>query len=137
MTVEISPAIAERLNKEMIVWITTVNANGIPQPTPVWFLWDNGRILVMSGAEAKKVRNLRQNPHVALNFNSDALAQNGVTVITGTAQVENAIVPPALLEKYFAKYGEQIKGIGMTNEVMAKQFSAQIYITPEHVRAEA
>lgn len=134
MAFEITPAVQERLAKEQIIWITSVNLEGQPQPTPVWFLWDNGQILIMSGEGAKKVRNLRANSHVALNFNTDAYG-GAVVVITGKAQVETGTVPPDVLAKYFAKYGEGIKQLGMTNEVMAQQFSAHIYVTPDRIRA--
>lgn len=31
--------LAERLDKEQVIWLTTVRQNGTPTPTPVWFLW--------------------------------------------------------------------------------------------------
>ena len=32
--------IANQLANDEIMWLTTVDANGTPQPVPVWFLWD-------------------------------------------------------------------------------------------------
>ena len=32
--------VVERLENEHVVWLTTVAADGTPQPSPVWFLWD-------------------------------------------------------------------------------------------------
>ena len=46
--------------------LVTLRASGTPHVAPVWFLWDNGRALVMADASAIKVRNIRRNPAVAL-----------------------------------------------------------------------
>ena len=31
--------VARRLQEEPIGWLTTVGADGTPQPNPVWFFW--------------------------------------------------------------------------------------------------
>ena len=31
--------VRERLVDEQVIWLTTVGADGTPQPNPVWFLW--------------------------------------------------------------------------------------------------
>ena len=38
----------ERLSGDRIGWLTTVAANGTPQVSPIWFLWDGNEILVYS-----------------------------------------------------------------------------------------
>jgi PPOX class probable F420-dependent enzyme len=38
---------------------------------PVWFVWQEGRALVMTGGSSVKVRNLRGNPSVTLSVASD------------------------------------------------------------------
>src|SRR6266581_1156609 len=38
--------VARRLRDERLIWLTTVDAKGIPQPTPVWFLWDGARLIL-------------------------------------------------------------------------------------------
>ena len=35
---------AERLEGELILWLTTVTPEGQPQSSPVWFLWIDGEI---------------------------------------------------------------------------------------------
>jgi len=37
-----------RLASDHIGWFTTVRADGSPHAVPVWFLWHDGRLLVMS-----------------------------------------------------------------------------------------
>ena len=40
--------VARRLRDELIVWLTTVGADGTPHPNPVWFLWDGGDSLLVA-----------------------------------------------------------------------------------------
>ena len=35
------------LETEQIVWLTTVRSDGTPRPSPVWFLWTGGDVLVL------------------------------------------------------------------------------------------
>ena len=70
LTTPLGKRIAERLEAEIMIWLTTVAPDGTPQPNPVWFLWDGSSLLVYSHKRAARLRNLRQNPHVALNFDS-------------------------------------------------------------------
>ena len=61
-----------RLQQEQIIWLTTVDARQTPQPRPVWFHWDGESALIFSQTKAAKLRHIAKNPHVALNFNTDA-----------------------------------------------------------------
>ncbi len=46
--------------------IATNRVDGPPQLTPVWYLYEDGRIYVSAGAETVKVRNLRRDPRVTI-----------------------------------------------------------------------
>jgi PPOX class probable F420-dependent enzyme len=54
--------VARRLRDERLIWLTTVDAKGMPQPTPVWFLWDaaTSTILIYSRADANRLAHLQQ-----------------------------------------------------------------------------
>ena len=54
------------LSQPRTAQLVTLRASGTPHVAPVWFLWDDGRALVMADAGAIKVRNIRRNPAVAL-----------------------------------------------------------------------
>lgn len=54
------------LSQPRTAQLVTLRASGTPHVAPVWFLWDDGRALVMADASAIKVRNIRRNPAVAL-----------------------------------------------------------------------
>lgn len=48
--------------------VATVDGDGVPQVTPVWFSTENEYILINSALGRKKDRNLRRNPAVALSI---------------------------------------------------------------------
>ena len=71
-TTPIGQVIERRLQQEQIIWLTTVDAQGTPQPRPVWFHWDGETLLIFSQPGAAKIRHISRNPRVALNFNTSA-----------------------------------------------------------------
>jgi nitroimidazol reductase NimA-like FMN-containing flavoprotein (pyridoxamine 5'-phosphate oxidase superfamily) len=52
--------IAERLQKEPLIWLSTVRPDQRPHLVPVGFLWENNEeILIISKPENQKIRNMR------------------------------------------------------------------------------
>jgi PPOX class probable F420-dependent enzyme len=133
MSIEISPQLQRRLQEEKVAWLTTVRADGVPQPTPIWFLWQHGTFLIYSKPDARKVRNIRQNPHVALNFNTDEEGEH-VVVFRGDATVEAGAPLADHVTAYVDKYRQGITDLEMTPETMAREYSVAIRITPLSVR---
>jgi PPOX class probable F420-dependent enzyme len=94
---EFGARVDRSLREKDIIWLTTVPPEGVPQPNPVWFLWDGGSILLYSQPDSYRIRNLQNNPKVSLHLEgADALGHN-VIVITGEASLkfgcENPIPP--------------------------------------------
>lgn len=133
LSAEASAAVAERLVSESVAWITTVTADGQPQSSPVWFLWDSGEFLVYAQPHSWKVRNIRANPKVSLHMNSD---REGGQVVTfeGPARICEGHPPGHEVDAYLAKYREGIAGIGMTPEQMGTEYSTALRITPTRIR---
>ena len=52
----------ERLQTDMIGWLTTVRADGQPQTFPIWFLWDGEEALIYSDRRARRNANIAANP---------------------------------------------------------------------------
>jgi hypothetical protein len=48
--------------------LATLDAQGRPQVNPVWFLWEDERILLSVKADTVKYRNLRRDPRLAISF---------------------------------------------------------------------
>ena len=52
------------LADERYVSLTTFKKDGTPVATPVWVAGDDGRLLVVTGADSWKVKRIRRDPHV-------------------------------------------------------------------------
>ena len=127
--------VARRLRDERLIWFTTVDAKGTPQPTPVWFLWDeaSSTILIYSRADAKRLLHLQQNPRVALNFDGNGTGGN-IIVITGDARVSTDDPPADRLPVYVEKYRDFIARTYQTPEKFASIYSVALRIRPITVR---
>jgi PPOX class probable F420-dependent enzyme len=123
-----------RLHTEQILWLTTVRADGQPQSSPVWFLWDGEALLVFSQPDAQKLRNLAGNPRVAVHLESDGTGEEVLT-IDGTAAVDPDAPSSDRIEEYLVKYREGIQAMGSTPAELARDFSVAIRIRPTRVRA--
>ncbi len=74
------------LGEPHVANLTTVRPGGRPHVAPVWFLWEAGRVYMIAGNTAVKVRNIRANPAVALSVAADARPYQYV-IMEGQAQV--------------------------------------------------
>jgi PPOX class probable F420-dependent enzyme len=124
----------ERLEHEHHVWLTTVSPAGQPQPSPIWFLWIDDEVYLLSRADTPRPANIRANPRVAAHFDSDGDG-GGITVIEGEARIVHeratiADVPPA----YVAKYVDRLAAFGWTIESMLVDYPVEIRIRPTRVR---
>ncbi len=130
---EYGARVVRRLREDKIGWLTTVGADGTPQPSPIWFLWDGETALIFSKPDAPKVRNIRARPRASLNLHSDA-SGGDIVILTGEATIDAAEPPAEHLSAYLEKYREGIKGLGMTWEQMAAEYSAVIRFKPAKLR---
>jgi PPOX class probable F420-dependent enzyme len=126
--------VAQRLQEEPIGWLTTVGADGTPQPNPVWFFWDGEQLLVYNQPDARRLINIQQNPHVSFHLNSDDDGGN-VVVVTGVAEVS----PDEKLANEVPGYVEKYRKLAIENDLgdmegMANQYSVALHIRPTHVR---
>lgn len=128
--------VLQQLQTEQIIWLTTVNQTGQPQPSPVWFIWRDGEIVIFSEPAAPKIRNIRANPKVSLTFNTDEHG-NQVTVLQGEAVLredEATAADVAGYPDYVEKYASGITSLNLTPETMLSQYSQVITVTPVSMR---
>jgi PPOX class probable F420-dependent enzyme len=123
---------ARRLRDEPVAWLTTAGADGQPQSSPVWFMWDGTSLWLRSQAGAGKVRNIEANPRVAFH-----LADNGhggdIVTIEGRASFDDP--PDDLMAAYLSKYDEAIRNELKTSpEQLAKDYPTTIRIAPTRTR---
>src|SRR5262245_39535221 len=86
MSTEFGTETARRVVDEKLAWLTTVDSKGMPQPNPVWFLWDNGSFLLFSRPNQAKLANIARSGQVSFNFEATE-EEEQVTIFTGRAEL--------------------------------------------------
>jgi PPOX class probable F420-dependent enzyme len=124
--------VLDRLGSDQIGWLTTVRADGSPHAVPVWFLWHDGRLLVMSEPRTAKVTHVRRGSAALLHLHTRADG-NGVVVLSGPARISDRTAGewvPEIGEAYGAKYAEAMVAYGMGLAAIAEKFSVVIELEP-------
>ena len=127
-------AIQQHLEKEYVIWLTTIDSNLAPQPRPVWFIWEDESFLIFSQAKAHKVTHIKQHPKVALHFNTDESGDKHVMVFVGEAFIDTSNPPAHQVPTYFKKYKEGIASLDMTPEEFSNEYCVAIRIRATEIR---
>lgn len=121
-----------RLRSEQVGWIGTTGRDGYPHAVPIWFLWRDGRALILSEPNTAKVRNIRADGRVALHLEAGDDHEQ-LTVLRGTAELSSEPAA-AWIERigvdYERKYGGGLAGLKLTLPEMAARYSVVIEVTP-------
>jgi PPOX class probable F420-dependent enzyme len=125
---------AARLRGDLVAWLVTVSPDGTPVPTPIWFLWDDGTILLYSQPGKPKLRHIAANPRVAVALRTDSHGDD-LAVITGEAAVDDSAPAADASAAYLAKYDAEITRQGYEPASFASEYSVAIRITPTRLRA--
>lgn len=122
-----------RLNEASIIWLTTVRKDGMPQPLPVWFLWDGEKVLIFTQPGAQKLNNLDHSPKAALHLDSDGRGGD-IIVLEGEAEVLAEDLSALDVEAYIDKYRAGLDRLNTTPEAFAKSYRVPILFTPDRIR---
>lgn len=123
----------ERLDTELMGWVTTVNPDGQPQSSAIWFLWHRGEVLVYSHKRAPRNANVEANPLVSFNLNTDPDGEEVVTM-EGEARIDLTLPPSSANPAYQAKHRHMLGRYGWTPEWLAENYPIPIVITPTRWR---
>jgi PPOX class probable F420-dependent enzyme len=131
----ILPVRAERrMRTEADAWLTTVRSDRQPQSSVIWFCWNDAMVWIRSQPHAGKIANIRHQPRVSVNLNSNGHG-GGVVTLEGIAEIVDEL-PADVRGAYVAKYEHAIRrSLGMTPEQMLAAYSTSIRISVERVRA--
>src|SRR5262245_39107757 len=77
------------LEREPVIWLSSIRPDAAPPPAPTWFAWDGDAIAIRSKPEARKVRNLRHDPRAMLAL-GDAEDDFDVGLLEAIAEVGGA-----------------------------------------------
>ena len=122
----------ERLATERIAWLTTVAPDGMPQTSPIWFLWDGDEFLLYS-LDSPRARNIGGHDRVSLHLEGNGLGGD-IVVVEGLARIDETLPSAAENPAYVAKYGPVMKDRGWTPEWFAGRYSVPIRIAPTRFR---
>jgi PPOX class probable F420-dependent enzyme len=117
------------LNREPIVWLSTVRPDATPHLVPIWFSWDGERLFVASKPDARKVRNLRANPKVMLAL-GEPDEEFDVGLVEAEAELPDVPTAAVLPPGHFAKYRDWMAAIGLDDETYLRDYSQPILIRP-------
>lgn len=122
--------IERHLIEDQVLSLTTVSPIGWPIPRPIWFFWDNSRILIYSLNTAVRLANIRENRRVSVHFNSNVDGQDAVEV-AGIADIVSSAPLPSANPRYMAKYARDIEeATDFDLESVDRDFHTLIRIEP-------
>jgi PPOX class probable F420-dependent enzyme len=114
-----------------IAVVATIGRNGMPQLTPNWFTYANGKLAISTTKERVKYRNLMRTPRLAVCVYSEPLAGNYVAIRGHAEIVDGGAIWPitrAIVVRYVAP--EQVEG---RMQELRTQNRVIISMTPERV----
>ena len=130
---EFGAKVAQRIEDQKLAWLTTISADGTPQPNPVWFIWNDGAFIIFSQPNQAKLSNIRRTGRVS--FNLESIDEETITIFTGRAEiVPYESIPQTLLERYAQRYAEGLKNLKMTRAEYEAAYTVPIRFTPERLR---
>lgn len=116
------PSIIKRFAGADCSWLSTVHPDGRPHSAPIWHVWTNSRIYIVTKPSAVKVNNIRHNPNVVLTHPDPHKA----IIIDGEALIVQGLTE--LLRPLFkAKYDWDIATDG--------DYTAVVEVTPHKLLA--
>jgi PPOX class probable F420-dependent enzyme len=118
---------ARFLASEPVVWLATIQQNGLPHLVPTWFCWDGEALLVFSKPEAVKVAALRAHPRlmVALGHPEEDF---DVALLEAEAHVCRHFVE--IPDGFFAKYASELAEGRLDEATFRGTYTQAIRITP-------
>jgi len=124
--------VARHLREDQAVWLTVVTPSGKPLPMPVWFWWDGEEtVRVFSLPDTGRVKAIRNNPNVSLNFAGTSHGGD-IVVLSATAAIGDDSA--SVHEPYAAKYAKGFERLGLTAEQFAAKYSTPLVLTITKVR---
>jgi PPOX class probable F420-dependent enzyme len=128
------PKIQAYLATKDVVLLATVNPDGSPLAMPMWFLHDPTTITMLSIKTLAKVRNLENDPRVAVVAESGGRDDiRGVAVRGRAAFITEATERARLADRFLAKYDPQLARIWNGRQIPANRVLFRV--EPTHVRS--
>jgi nitroimidazol reductase NimA-like FMN-containing flavoprotein (pyridoxamine 5'-phosphate oxidase superfamily) len=128
---KLSKKVSKLIARERVCRVATTDADDIPHVVPVCHVLAGEKIYFGSGNDARKVANLRQNPHIALTIDlySEEWSQlRGVTVQGTATLIERGPRFKQVRARLYVKYPQYPE-----DSALATSDSVIVEVTPRHV----
>ena len=130
---EFGQRVRDRLRDDVAIWLTTLGADGTPQPNPVWFLWtDPDEVLIYNRPNAHRLTHIASRSRVSLNFDGDE--GGNIIVLTGRAELAPQSAAPHEHPEYLAKYGTRMAQVSGSPEAFSADYSVPLVVHVERIR---
>jgi PPOX class probable F420-dependent enzyme len=129
----IDEGVARRLDQELIIWFTSVRADGQPQSAPVWFVREGEELRIWS-MEGQRITNLRQNPKVSLHLNDDGRGDN-IVIIEAEATIDRSAGPGSAHPEFARRYQPVIDSYQQTWDWFDRGYPVPLRVKPNRIRA--
>lgn len=130
---EFGANVQKRLRDEIVIWMTTVGTDGTPQPNPVWFVVEDGALIVYNRPDALRLRHIKRNPRVAFNLDGDGKGDD-IIVLVGTAEVVDGYPLTHEHAAYDEKYAERAIEISGSTAAFGHEYSVAVRVVIDKVR---
>ena len=109
--------------------LATLMKDGRPQVTPIWYMYENGKLLVNTTKDRVKYRNVRRDPRVCF------LVDDGYPYVSiwGKARVATERDPKKDIETLAIRYQGKREGRKAARERFWKQDRVSLEIVPERI----
>ncbi len=105
-----SPEAQERLAGPATAVIATINPNGAPLATPMWYVHDDVGFGMVSVDGLQKVRNLRRDPRISVTVEMDPARGTGCVMVQGRVEfLDSQVDRQSLGALFIEKYGEGVE----------------------------
>ncbi len=118
-------------DEPLLAVLATVNPDGTPQATPLWYHYDGEAFVTTAFTSRVKVRNIKANPNVCLVIVDSANNGKGL-IVWGQAGLVQDGVPEATLRNAVRYVGEE-RGPAAAADLTAEGPRVIIRITPERI----
>ncbi|MFN8634309.1 MAG: pyridoxamine 5'-phosphate oxidase family protein [Chloroflexota bacterium] len=134
LPVSADDAVVELLGLRLTATLGTANGDGSLLLTPIWYLYENGRLYLPTGSKSHKVRNIRARPGVTVMVDQRQPTSHRWASASGTAEIVGGDDAVALNARARARYltdaGEAVYG-----QHLAVADDVTIVVTPTHWRS--
>jgi len=129
----LSPALEAFLNEKRFASLATINADGSPQQTVMWYLLQDGKIMMNTARGRRKDQNMVRDPRISI------CVEDGYRYVTISGNVEliedDDPRTQADIHALAVRYHGQERADAMVEESFGKQERITLLLAIDHVIA--